>query len=159
MLIVSNPIIVRCFPYLSRRKPKCLSLESHQELQIEWNAQRHVPLSKYTKLIRASKGSTESNDAVHISLVTPSIGGPRTLYSFNPAMTYSVFGDDERIFGYQGLKVNLRYNACDMRPGLQIQYTKKFKQVGETGPTDLKAVLEPYLPKSMESLPTDGYIR
>lgn len=68
-------------------------------------------------------------------------------------MTYSVFGDDERIFGYQGLKINLRYNACDMRPGLQIHYTKKFKQVGETGPTDLKAVLEPYLPKSIEILP------
>ena len=63
-------------------------------------------------------------------------------------MTYSIFGDEERIFGYQGLKINLRYNACDMRPGLQISYKKKFKAVGETHPTDLKEVLEPYLPKS-----------
>jgi hypothetical protein len=36
-----------------------------------------------------------------------------------------------------------------MRPGLQITYNKKFKTIGETSPTDLKAVLEPYLPKSM----------
>jgi hypothetical protein len=92
-------------------------------------------------------GSTESNDAVNISLVTPSDGGIKTLHSFNPKMTYSIFGDEETIFGYQGLKINLRYNACDMRPGLQITYTKKFKTVGETSPTDLKEVLEPYLPK------------
>jgi histone acetyltransferase 1 len=63
-------------------------------------------------------------------------------------MTYSIFGEEETIFGYQGLKINLRYNACDMRPGLQIVYTKKFKTVGETSPTDVKEVLEPYLPKS-----------
>ncbi len=67
-------------------------------------------------------------------------------------MSYSIFGDEESIFGYQGLKINLRYNACDMRPGLQITYNKKFKQVGETGPTDLKAILEPYLPKGMQML-------
>jgi histone acetyltransferase 1 len=66
-------------------------------------------------------------------------------------MTYSIFGNEERIFGYQGLKINLRYNACDMRPGLQITYNKKFKPVGETAPTDLKAILENYLPKSTET--------
>ena len=63
-------------------------------------------------------------------------------------MTYSMFGEEETIFGYQGLKINLRYNACDMRPSLQIMYTKRFKTVGETAPTDLKLLLEPYLPKS-----------
>jgi len=63
-------------------------------------------------------------------------------------MTYSIFGDEETIFGYQGLKINLRYNACDMRPGVQILYTKKFKTLGETSATDLKSVLEPYLPKT-----------
>jgi histone acetyltransferase 1 len=63
-------------------------------------------------------------------------------------MTYQIFGEEESIFGYQGLKINLRYNACDMRPGLQITYGKKFKTIGETEPTDLKATMEEYLPKS-----------
>ena len=63
-------------------------------------------------------------------------------------MTYSIFGDEETVFGYQGLKINLRYNISDMRPGVQITYTKKFKPIGDTSPTDLKTVLEPYLPKS-----------
>lgn len=35
-----------------------------------------------------------------------------------------------------------------MRPGLQITYDKKFKPVGETSATDIKAVLEDFLPKS-----------
>jgi histone acetyltransferase 1 len=93
-------------------------------------------------------GSSNSNDAVHISLVAPAPGGTKAIHTFHPNFTYPIFGDEERIFGYQGLKINLRYNTCDMRPGLQISYTKKFKTVGETSPTDLKAVLEPYLPKS-----------
>lgn len=62
-------------------------------------------------------------------------------------MTYSIFGDEERIFGYQGLNINLRYHASDMRPSLQIAYKKKFRSVGETQATDVKEILEPFLPK------------
>ncbi|RDW65386.1 hypothetical protein BP5796_10078 [Coleophoma crateriformis] len=92
--------------------------------------------------------SADSNDAVHISLIKPVEGGVKPLHTFHPKMSYSIFGDEESIFGYQGLKINLKYNASDMRPGLQITYSKKFKTVGETSPTDLKAILENYLPKT-----------
>lgn len=92
--------------------------------------------------------STDSNSAVHISLVTSGVGGTKALHTFNPKFTYPIFGDAERIFGYQGLKINLRYNACDMRPGLQIVYTRRFKAEGETVPTDLKAIFEEFLPKT-----------
>src|ERR1700709_1146554 len=108
-------------------------------------------ISLPSKLTIPSTGSTDSNSAVHISLVTPGVGGTKALHTFNPKFTYPIFGDEERIFGYQGLKINLRYNACDMRPGLQITYAKKFKPVGETEPTDLKAIFENYLPKSETS--------
>ncbi|KAH7360105.1 acyl-CoA N-acyltransferase [Rhexocercosporidium sp. MPI-PUGE-AT-0058] len=91
--------------------------------------------------------STESNDALHISMVVPDVGATQTLYTFNPKMTYSIFGDDERIFGYKGLKINLRYNASDMRPNLQVLYSRKFTAVGETEATDVKGLLEPFLPK------------
>jgi hypothetical protein len=122
----------------------CLSLISHiaPEKQIYLYILRLPVLNFYVT------GSTDSNDALNISLVTSSDEGIKILHSFNPKMTYSIFGDEESIFGYQGLKINLRYNACDMRPGLQIMYTKRFKTVGETSPTALKDILEPYLPKS-----------
>ncbi|KUJ07219.1 histone acetyltransferase-like protein type b catalytic subunit [Mollisia scopiformis] len=92
--------------------------------------------------------SSNSNEAVEISLVVPGAGAPKALHTFNPKFTYPIFGDEETIFGYKGLKVNLRYNASDMRPSLQITWNSKFKTVGETEPLDVKAVLEPYLPKT-----------
>ena len=67
-------------------------------------------------------------------------------------MTYSIFGEEEQIFGYKGLKINLRFNAHDMRPNLQILYNRKFKAVGETEATDVKATLEDFLPKSTQFL-------
>ena len=83
-------------------------------------------------------------------MVVPDLGAPKTLHTFNPRMTYSIFGDDERIFGYKGLKINLRYNASDMRPNVQVSYTRKFPAVGETEATDVKELLEPFLPKRMD---------
>lgn len=111
---------------------------------------KRIPASHpaYSQLTLHFTGSANTNNAVHISLVAPSDAGIKTIHSFNPKMTYSIFGDEETVFGYQGLKINLRYNACDMRPGVQIMYTKKFKTIGDTSPTDLKTILEPYLPKS-----------
>ncbi|TVY68765.1 Histone acetyltransferase type B catalytic subunit, partial [Lachnellula suecica] len=88
--------------------------------------------------------ATNSNDAINISLIAPS----KTLSTFHPKFTYPIFGDEESIFGYQGLKINLKYNSNDMRPNLQILYTKKYKPVGDVEPTDLKAALEEFLPKT-----------
>lgn len=92
--------------------------------------------------------STNSNNAIQISLVIPSEGGPKAIRSFKPKITSSLFGDEETISGYQGLKINLRFHACDMRPGLQISYSKKMKPVGEEAPTDLKEIFENHLPRN-----------
>lgn len=70
---------------------------------------------------------------------------------FHPRLTYSIFGDEERIFGYQGLKIDLKYRAADMCPNIQVSYKKKFKSVGDTAPTDVKAILEEYLPPGKTS--------
>jgi len=76
------------------------------------------------------------------------VNSEKTLSSFHPKFTYPIFGDEESIFGYQGLKIHLRYHSSDMRPVLQITYNKKFKPVGDIEPTDLKPILEEFLPKS-----------
>jgi hypothetical protein len=93
-------------------------------------------------------GSADANEALQISLVTPSVNGATSLHTFHPRFTYPIFGDEESIFGYQDLNINLKFNASDMRPGLQITYNKKFKAVGDVEPADLKEILEPFLPKS-----------
>ncbi|OBT86133.1 hypothetical protein VE02_05426 [Pseudogymnoascus sp. 03VT05] len=92
--------------------------------------------------------STQSNDALHISLVRPENGASKTINTFHPKFTYPIFGEEESIFGYQGLKIHLRYNASDMRPNVLITYNKRFKAVGDVEPTDLKGLLADFLPEN-----------
>lgn len=73
---------------------------------------------------------------------------PKSLSSFHPQFTYPIFGDDERIFGYQGLKIHLRFVAHHAHPNIEISYDKKFKAVGDTTSTDIEEVLKEWVPAS-----------
>ena len=93
-------------------------------------------------------GSSNANDILEVSLVKPSPTGLRSVVApFHPKFTYAIFGDDERIFGYQELKISLRYHVSDMRPNLQVSYSKKFRSIGETEPTDIPAALADFIPE------------
>jgi histone acetyltransferase 1 len=67
--------------------------------------------------------------------------------TFGPKFTYPIFGEEERIFGYQNLKVQLRYHASDMRPCLTVSYDKKFPATGDTEALDVKETLRDFLPE------------
>lgn len=105
-------------------------------------------------------GHQDANDALNISLVSPSKSGLNTIATFHPRFTYSIFGDEEKIFGYKGLKIQLRYRANDMRPHLRLAYGKKFKPVGEHEPADVVEILESggHLPKGLGYLSLGGWI-
>lgn len=97
-------------------------------------------------------GITDANEALSISLVSPSSSGVKPVATFHPKFTYPIFGDDEKIFGYKDLKISLRFRANDMRPHLKTSYGKKLKpQPGVEEPTDVAAVLEEgrHLPKGL----------
>ncbi|RDA83015.1 hypothetical protein CP532_4396 [Ophiocordyceps camponoti-leonardi (nom. inval.)] len=82
-----------------------------------------------------------SNDAISISLASPTANGLRQVAKFHPKFTYSIFGEEETIFGYEGLKINLRFRANDMRPHLQIHHDKKLTPLaGQKEPVDVAAV-------------------
>ncbi|KAG6047372.1 histone acetyltransferase 1 [Claviceps sp. Clav50 group G5] len=90
----------------------------------------------------------DSNDALSLSLVSPSKSGLRLVDTFHPDFTYPIFGEDEKIFGYKGLKIGLRFRANDMRPHVQINYSNKLTpSAGVDEPTDIKAMLQGHLPK------------
>ncbi|KAJ6780720.1 hypothetical protein PWT90_02328 [Aphanocladium album] len=84
----------------------------------------------------------DSNTALNISLVSPTPSGLQLISTFNPSFTYPIFGEDEKIFGYKDLKINLRYRANDMRPHVQVSYSSKFKPIGETEPMDVEGMLK-----------------
>ena len=90
-------------------------------------------------------GSTNANEAIHISVVQAGDKAPRTLSTFHPQFTYPIFGDEEQIFGYQGLQINLRFAAHDLRPNIEVSYDKKFKAVGDTKAADINGVLKEWI--------------
>ncbi|KAG6999380.1 histone acetyltransferase type B catalytic subunit [Physcia stellaris] len=90
--------------------------------------------------------SSNANEAIKISIVQAGETSPKTLSSFHPQFTYPIFGEEERIFGYQGLKIHLRLAAHDAYPNVEISYDKKFKAVGETTATDIEGFLKDWLP-------------
>ena len=93
-------------------------------------------------------GSSNANEAIKLSIVQADETSPKTLSSFHPQFTYPIFGEEERIFGYQGLKIHLRLAAHDAYPNIEISYDKKFKAVGETTAADIGEVLKDWVPAS-----------
>ncbi|KXL46811.1 hypothetical protein M433DRAFT_57957 [Acidomyces richmondensis BFW] len=88
--------------------------------------------------------SSNSNDCFNISLVRSD--GSMVGHEFHPAFTYPIFGDEEAIFGYQDLSINLTFRAHDMRPTLTIEHGAIFKAQGEVRPTDIIEALSDFLP-------------
>lgn len=107
------------------------------------------PASRLPKLSTdfLSAGTTKANDVFNISLVTKSEQGPpKILDSFQPKWTYPIY-EEEEIYGYKGVKINLRFNASDMRP--HFSYTKgKEVPIGlaDKEPTEIKEAIEGFLP-------------
>ncbi|KAI0115798.1 histone acetyltransferase type B catalytic subunit [Nemania sp. FL0031] len=90
--------------------------------------------------------TVSANEALAISLVRPSATAIEKIESFNPKFTYPIFGEDERIFGYKGLKVNLQFDARNLRPHLSISSAKKFHAVGEVEAVNVREVMKEFLP-------------
>lgn len=92
-------------------------------------------------------GSTNANEAVNISFIQAGQTSPVTLSTFHPRFTYPIFGEEECIFGYQGLKVNIRFAAHNLLPNASISYDKQFKAVDDTQALDIEQTLREWMPE------------
>ena len=86
--------------------------------------------------------SSNSTEIFELSLYR----GNRLEATFEPEFTYPIFGEDEAIFGYQGLKISLAFAAHNLKPHLEITYDRKFPDQGEVKATDVRGALEDFLP-------------
>ncbi|KAF2481648.1 acyl-CoA N-acyltransferase [Neohortaea acidophila] len=97
--------------------------------------------------------SSNSNDCFTVELKR---GDGSIAASFQPDFTYPIFGEEEAIFGYQDLDINLSFAAHNLKPHLTISYEKKFPAQGEVKPTDIHEALRDFLPDvAFSSLSTD----
>ncbi|TPX46044.1 hypothetical protein SeLEV6574_g03462 [Synchytrium endobioticum] len=92
---------------------------------------------------------SDANKAVHIKL-----GKFHSLENdqgFHPEFTYPIFGQEERIFGYKNLTINLYYAAGSLHTYLDIHYGKKI-QTSAVQPAyadDALRTLREHLPKGL----------
>ncbi|KAL8897108.1 MAG: hypothetical protein Q9207_007382, partial [Kuettlingeria erythrocarpa] len=91
--------------------------------------------------------SSNANEALNISFVQAGQTSPVTLSTFHPRFTYPIFGEEECIFGYQGLKVNIRFAAHNLLPNVSWVYDKEFKAVNDTKALDIEETLQEWLPE------------
>lgn len=87
--------------------------------------------------------SSNSNDCFNITVIR---GDGSEHAAFQPAFTYPIFGEEEAIFGYQDLSINLTFAAHDLRPQLDVKYSQRFPGVENIQPTDVKGALQDFLP-------------
>ena len=103
----------------------------------------------FLQLTLISLGSCDANDAVQITIVQPDQQKPKTLSGFHPQFTYPIFGEEERIFGYKGLIIRLRFAAHNLRPHVHVSHDEKFKAVEDAAPVDIPEALKDFLPEGM----------
>ncbi|TKA63560.1 hypothetical protein B0A49_07536 [Cryomyces minteri] len=95
---------------------------------------------------RLEQWSSNANEALTITLLRH--GFEESLDSFHPDFTYPIFGEEESIFGYRNLQINLAFAAHNLKPHVRITHDKKWEGVGEVQASDVEGALRPFLPAS-----------
>ncbi|KAK5726909.1 histone acetyltransferase 1 [Elasticomyces elasticus] len=91
--------------------------------------------------------SSNTTQCTTISITT---ANTRPITSFQPAFTYPIFGEEESVFGYQDLNIELSFRAHDLRPRCAVSWARKWEGdgAGEVKATDIQEAIAEFLPES-----------
>ncbi|WVF66901.1 histone acetyltransferase type B catalytic subunit [Kwoniella sp. CBS 6097] len=64
---------------------------------------------------------------------------------FNPAFTYPIFGEHEKIFGYKGLEIQLQFSSGSLRQYLSVSYDDKLSTIA-TPADEIEGTLYKFIP-------------
>ncbi|KAF8590494.1 histone acetyltransferase type B catalytic subunit [Ramaria rubella] len=92
--------------------------------------------------------TTNSNDALHLSLVRAR--GDKDVLSeeedsfqdFHPTFTYPIFGEEEKIYGYQNLRVDLKFASGSLAQYLSVKHTHALPKTAD----DVEGTLYKFIP-------------
>lgn len=93
-------------------------------------------------------------DAINITLAAPdSFPAGSKLPSFKPALTYQLFENDA-IYGYKGLSIDLEFRQDDMSPALNISFESQLPEASSSSADskvdDVEGILKEHLPEGIE---------
>ncbi|KAK3106449.1 hypothetical protein FSP39_020292 [Pinctada imbricata] len=76
---------------------------------------------------------SSANEAIHFKLVRQESDIEDDSKSFFPEMSHQIFGENESIFGYRDLRVELYYSAANLTTYLNLQYSDKVSPEKDDG--------------------------
>lgn len=93
--------------------------------------------------------TTNSNEALTLSLVRSKadqnpLGEGESYEDFHPTFTYPIYGDDEKIYGYKDLLIDLRFTSGSLVSYLGVQYSKKLPSSSTVD--DVEGTLAKFIP-------------
>ncbi|TFK72215.1 histone acetyltransferase type B catalytic subunit [Pluteus cervinus] len=91
----------------------------------------------------------DSNEALHLSMVRAqedkeALGESESYEDFQPAFTYPIFGEEEKIYGYQDLAIDLKFASGSLVQYLSITHTSKLNAA--TTVDDVEEILSSAIP-------------
>ncbi|KAG8944860.1 histone acetyltransferase 1 [Tulasnella sp. 424] len=97
--------------------------------------------------------TSDSNEALCLSLVRSKDdadlleGSERNIIAeFNPKFTYPIFGEEEKIYGYEDLEIQLKFASGSLQQYLRINYSSKLSGAGSKVADDVEGTLYKFIP-------------
>ncbi|WWC87700.1 histone acetyltransferase type B catalytic subunit [Kwoniella dendrophila CBS 6074] len=95
---------------------------------------------------------SDSNEVLNLQLVRDpedeellQYEDKQAIEPFNPAFTYPIFGEHEKIFGYKGLDIQLKFASGSLRQYLSINYDAKLNSTA-TPSDEIEGTLYKFIP-------------
>lgn len=102
----------------------------------------------------AGDWTTNSNEALTLSLVRAKedkkvLHDDESYEEFHPTFTYPIYGEDEKIYGYQDLVIDLRFASGSLAYFLSVRYAKKLDASSTVD--NVEGILNEYIPSGYET--------
>ncbi|KAI0684150.1 histone acetyltransferase type B catalytic subunit [Cytidiella melzeri] len=97
----------------------------------------------------SSDWATDSNEALHLSLVRAkeekaTLSKNEVYEDFRPTFTYPIYGEDEKLYGYKDLIIDLRFASGSLATYLNVSYSAKLPPPSPVD--DVEATLAEFIP-------------
>ncbi|PPR06189.1 hypothetical protein CVT26_005463 [Gymnopilus dilepis] len=91
----------------------------------------------------------DANEALTLSLVRSSkdkevLAASEKYEQFNPSFTYPIYGEDEKIYGYKDLLIDLRFSSGSLEQYLSVSYEEKLPSTSTVD--DVEGTLAKFIP-------------
>ncbi|KAJ7722299.1 histone acetyltransferase type B catalytic subunit [Mycena maculata] len=93
--------------------------------------------------------TSDANEALNLSLVRATedeqaLGDEESYTGFRPRFTYPIFGEDEKIYGYNDLVIDLRFASGSLVQFLDVKHSKKLASSSTVD--DVAGILTGFMP-------------